>query len=73
MQIQVKAFPSSRKNSIKQESGVYKVYITAPAVDDKANEAVIEILADFFDVRPRFVTIVKGLKSRLKVINIEGL
>lgn len=50
-----------------------KVYVTAPAVDGKANAAVIASLADWLGVKPRDVRIVRGLKSRQKVVEIRGL
>jgi uncharacterized protein len=71
MVINVKVFPRSRKNQIKEESGILKVYSTAPAVDNKANEAVIEMLADFFRVRKNQIEIKRGHKSRNKVIEIK--
>ena len=50
-----------------------KVRIAAPAVDDKANGALIEFLADYFGVPRRNVSIVAGVKSRSKRVSIEGV
>jgi uncharacterized protein (TIGR00251 family) len=49
-----------------------KVRIAAPAVDDKANTALIEFLAGYFGVPRRNVSIVSGVKSRSKRVSIEG-
>ena len=49
-----------------------KVRIAAPAVDDKANAALIEFLAAHYGVPRRSVRIVSGLRSRRKRVAIEG-
>lgn len=49
-----------------------KVRIAAPAADGRANQGLIEFLADYFGVPRRNVTIVSGLKSRRKRVAIEG-
>ena len=51
----------------------YKVRIAAPAVDDKANTALVEFLAEYFGVPRRNVSIVSGVKSRSKRVSIEGV
>lgn len=49
----------------------YKVWVTAPPADNAANEAVIDILSDFFDVAPSKIRIRSGYKSTHKLIEIE--
>lgn len=49
-----------------------KVRIAARAVDGKANDALIEFLAEYFGVPRRCVTIISGAKSRSKRVAIEG-
>jgi uncharacterized protein (TIGR00251 family) len=71
MIIEVKVFPRAKKNQIKEESGIYKIYTTAPAVDNKANSAVIKMLADFFSVRKNQVLIKKGGRAREKLVVID--
>ncbi len=46
------------------------VAVQAPAVDGKANAAVIAALADAFGVPKRSVRIVRGETSRSKVVEI---
>ena len=50
-----------------------KVRLAAPAVEGKANAALIEFLAGHFGVPRRNVRIAAGLKSRRKRVVIEGL
>lgn len=70
MKIDVKVIPNARKERIVDEDGLLKVYVTAPALDGKANKALIELLAGHFDVKKGDVRIVKGEKSREKVVEI---
>ena len=50
-----------------------KVRLAAPAVEGKANAALIEFLAEYFDVPRRNVSIVSGVRSRAKRVAIEGV
>ena len=50
----------------------YKVALRAPAVDGKANEALIEFLAETFQISKRQISIVQGQTNRCKVIDIQG-
>jgi uncharacterized protein len=47
-----------------------KVRLAAPAHEGKANEALIEFLADYYGVPRRDVRIVSGFKSRRKRVTI---
>lgn len=70
-QIKVKVIPNAKKNRIVQEREVFKVYVNAPAVEGKANKALIEILADYFQVRKSSIKIIRGEKAREKVIELN--
>ena len=52
---------------------MWKIYLNAPAVDGKANKALIALLAEHFNVRKYQIEIIKGLKLRRKTINIEDI
>lgn len=70
----VKVHPRARKNAINGTVGdAVKLALTAPPVDGKANQAVIEFFADFFDIPRSSVTIASGETSRNKVVRISGL
>lgn len=73
MRIAVKVTPNARKNEIRQEGDVLKVYLSAPALDGKANDALRSFLAEHYQVRLSAIEIVKGLKSRHKIVNIETI
>ena len=48
------------------------VAVQAPAVDGKANSAILKELAKAFDLRPRNFTILMGETSRDKRIQVTG-
>jgi uncharacterized protein (TIGR00251 family) len=50
-----------------------KIRLAAPALEGKANAALIEFLAGHYGVPKRNVRIAAGLKSRRKRVVIEGL
>ena len=69
----VKVQPRARKNAITGAVGdALKLSLTAPPVEGKANQAVIDFLADFFDIPRSSVTITSGAASRMKLIRIAG-
>lgn len=48
-----------------------KVYVRAPAVDGKANDALILVLAKHFKVAKSRIAIVRGHTARIKHVVIE--
>ncbi len=54
-----------------QDIDEYKVWVTAPPTDNQANDAVVDILADYFDTSRSKVHIRSGHKSSHKLIEIE--
>jgi len=70
----VKVHPRARKNAITAVVGdALKLALTAPPVDGKANQAVIEYFADLFQIPRSSVTIASGETSRNKVVRVAGL
>ena len=63
---------ASRSEFAGEHGGRLKVRLAAPPVEDKANDALVEFLADYFRVPKRNVRIAAGLKSRRKRVIIEG-
>jgi uncharacterized protein (TIGR00251 family) len=50
-----------------------KIRLAAPALEGRANAALIEFLAGHYGVPKRSVRIAAGLKSRRKRVVIDGL
>ena len=63
---------ASRSEFAGEHGGRMKVRLAAPPVDGRANDALVEFLADYFDVPRRNVHIASGHKSRRKRVVIEG-
>jgi len=70
----VRVAPRASRNAIEGEhGGALKVRLTAPPVDDRANEALRELLAEALNVPVSAVKIVSGAKSRMKRVAIAGV
>jgi uncharacterized protein (TIGR00251 family) len=70
----VKVHPRARKNAITGVVGdALKLALTAPPVEGRANQAVIEFFADLFEIPQSSVTIASGATSRNKIIRVAGL
>ena len=73
MKIDIKVIPGATKNFIKQEGDLFKIYLQTPPIDGRANEALIDFLANHFRVKRYQIEITKGLKSRHKTVSIENI
>jgi uncharacterized protein YggU (UPF0235/DUF167 family) len=72
MRIEVKVISKSSRNFVKEENGRLKVYVTAPRDKNKANKAVIEELAAYFNIKKNRICIIQGERSSVKVVGIES-
>ena len=73
--IEIRVRPNSSRNKVGRTAGDPPrliVAVQAPAVDGKANEAVIKELAKAFDCRARDFTIVYGELARDKRLLVNG-
>lgn len=71
MQKRVKVKPNSKQQKIEEQAdGTLTVYLKSSPVDGKANEELIKLLADKFDVPKSYISIKSGLSSRQKLIEI---
>jgi len=72
--LELKTIPNAPRNEIVGWLGTaLKVKVHAPAVEGKANDELIDFLAEKLGVHRRSVTLLRGDKSRQKVVQIEGL
>ncbi|MDD5593795.1 MAG: DUF167 domain-containing protein [Candidatus Margulisbacteria bacterium] len=71
MIVNVRVIPRARQNKIVEEPGRYKVYLNAPPVEGKANQALIGFLAEHFGVKRSRIRLIRGEKNRDKVIEIK--
>jgi len=70
----VRVQPRASKDEIAGETGgALKVRLRAPAVEDRANEALVEFLAQLLKTPRSAVRILSGERSRTKHIEIRGV
>ena len=62
---------ASRTEYAGLHGGAHKIRLAAPAVEGRANEALVDFLAQAFSVRKRDVAIVSGASARRKVVRIS--
>ena len=71
--LSVRVHPGARRNDVTGlHAGSVKISITTPPTDGRANEALIELLADLLRVPRARVSIVSGAASRMKLLRITG-
>jgi uncharacterized protein len=71
--LSVKLQPRASSNEIGEPLGdELRIKVTAPPVDAAANEALVRLLADRLDCARGRVELVRGFKSRHKVVKLHG-
>lgn len=64
--------PSLDLGDVRPKIVEYKVSIKEPPVGGRANEAIVKVLAKYFDVAPSLVRLVSGASSKRKVFEITN-
>jgi uncharacterized protein (TIGR00251 family) len=66
--------PKAKRNAVLGEQSLaLKVAVTAPPEDGRANEAVIAILRETFDLQRSQVVLLSGQTNRNKVVLVRGV
>jgi uncharacterized protein (TIGR00251 family) len=72
--LELKIIPNAPRNEIVGWLGpALKVKVHAPALEGRANDELLAFLADRLGLARRSVTLLRGDKSRQKVVRVEGL
>ena len=72
--LELKVIPNAPRDEIAGWLGdALKVKVHAPALEGRANDALLDFLADQLDVPRRDLSLLRGDKSRRKVVQIAGL
>jgi len=71
MRIKVRVIPRARKEKIENTDGTIKVYISKPPIEGRANKRLIQMLANYLNVKKSDIAITQGLKSRNKIVEIN--
>jgi uncharacterized protein (TIGR00251 family) len=71
--LQIKVKPNARASVLSEQSdGTWLAQVKAPPVDGKANEELIRLVAEHFDIRKAQVSIKTGSSGRLKRVQIDA-
>lgn len=72
--VAVRVAPRAAKDEVDgYRGGALRVRLTAPPVEDRANEALVRFLARSLDVPRACVEIAVGSRSRIKLIRVRGI
>ena len=72
--ISVRLTPRAAATSVElRDDGSLAVRVTAPPLEDRANEALVRAVAKALGVASSRVALVRGRRSRDKTLRIEGL
>lgn len=72
--LRIRAVPNAKRSEcVGRHGDALRVKIAAPALDGRANEELIEFLAEALGVSRRDVVLVSGEKSRDKVVAVAGI
>lgn len=67
----IKVIPNSKHNQVvEQTDDSFKIKLTAPPVDGKANKALIEFLSEELNVPKSKISILYGQTNRTKIVEI---
>ena len=70
----VRVQPRASKDEIAGEmGGAIRVRLRAPALEDRANEALVELLAELLKTPKSAVRILSGDRSRNKRVEVRGV
>ncbi|MBP9732368.1 MAG: DUF167 domain-containing protein [Candidatus Magasanikbacteria bacterium] len=72
MRLTITVKPRSSKTDVIQISETeYQVRLTASPVDGEANEQLIKILSEYFDIAKTNISILKGKTGKKKIVEIS--
>ena len=76
--IVVRVTPGSRRESVSETLGdegeaIFRIRLTAPAVEGKANKALLQMLRKILGVRNSQLRLTHGEKSRIKLVEVSGI
>lgn len=72
MKIFVKVKPRAKENKVKRMSNIhFIVFVTEPPEKGKANKLLIKLLSDYFNLPASKISIISGIRSKEKIIELE--
>ena len=71
MKFFVLAKPNSKTSFVKKSDDSFIVAVKEPPIQGRANQAVIEALAEYFKVSQNQIKIIAGQASKRKIVEIK--
>lgn len=72
--LRIRVAPGARRAEVVGRLGdVWKLRVRSAPERGRANDEVVNLLAEVLRVRPRDVTVASGRASRVKVVEVDGL
>ena len=72
--LELKVIPNAPRNEVVGRQGAaLKVKVHAPALEGRANDELLDFLAETLALPRRNLTLLRGDKSRQKLVRITGL
>lgn len=73
MKLVLKVKPGAKQNRVEKiAENQFKVWVKAPPAEGRANQAVIEILAEYLNLPKSKLEIVQGLSGKSKVVLVKN-
>lgn len=74
MKIYVKVKPNAKQERLEKiAEDNFLVWVKEKPQDGKANDAVVKVLAEYFEIPKSAVILLRGQTSRQKVFEVKGL
>ena len=67
----VRVTTRAKQNKVVENGDVLRVYVTCIPENGRANEAVIDLLSDYFKIAKSRIQIIKGLTARDKIVTVD--
>jgi uncharacterized protein len=75
-QLSIRAVPNAGRDAcagLMDDGQTWKIRLAAPAIEGRANAALVACLADWLDVPRSAVTLTSGATGRTKRVHVAGL
>ena len=72
MILSVRAHPRASRDRLEWDGELVHVWVTAPAVEDRANRAILLAVARWLEVPPGSVRLLSGVHGRAKLVEVDG-
>ena len=71
MRCYIRVIPRSSRVKVEETApGEYRVHLTAPPVDGRANDQLVAVLAEHLDISKQRIHVIAGKTARTKIVDI---